>query len=119
MLHCYRLALMPEDSIDMTSSLFGSAVDAARDGARRVIALLGGDPLPDQEVLLRIDVDRRTVTLIWRSHLVPPDADPLIEKMREIANDLDDWIKAWHLDHHICGHGKRRPCEPWRSLAEG
>lgn len=89
-------------------------LEARRGEVRRLIGSWGGDPLPGEQILVRLN-PASVVLMQWRSKQSP--VKELLETITEYAQGLD--IQAWSLDYHVCGNGVHRPCGRWHRLIEG
>lgn len=115
--YAYRVVSTIHDDVDMTSDDFAAELERARAEARTRVRQMGGDPLPNEQVILRASVENRTVRMIWRSRVIQPDDGRLAANVREQARQADT-IVSWRLDYHRCGNGTHRPCKPWQTLVE-
>ena len=108
-LYAYRatLTVQPTDGMQ-------AALEDNRAQVRRKIQQFGGDPLPNEQVLL--SASDNVITLLWRSW-VAPDRTDLIQAVRDYAQSLT-LVESWKLEYHVCGNGKRKPCQPWKTLIE-
>jgi hypothetical protein len=101
--------------VDATEPEVANGIVDSREYARRQIALFGGDPLPDEQILLSVE-KTGTIIIIWRS-FVGPERQDLFAAITSYADSLDN-ITRWTLEYHVCGNGRKRQCSPWQLLTE-
>lgn len=87
-------------------------LEGHRGKVRRLIGSWGGDPLPGEQILVR--VNEGIVTMQWRSK--QPPGDSFVRAITDYAAGLN--ITAWTLDYHRCGNGIHRSCGRWQRLIE-
>lgn len=114
-IHAYRVELTLLDSVDTSSQEFQATLESNRQAVRRKIAQFGGDPLPNEQVLVGVSASGQVV-LLWRS-LVPPARGDLLKSISDYAAGLT-LVTAWRLAHHRCGNGSHSRCGEWQVLME-
>jgi len=118
-IYAYKVVLEVEEETNINSQAYENVLEQHRNMIRQRIRQFGGDPLPDEEIMLSVDRDNKKLIVAWRSTETPPNQRNFIESLKQITGSLQT-ISGWIMYYHICHNGTRKKgCDPWQELISG